>query len=180
LRGKEDQYPLLLDVSAFLYDFNLLYEFARLGIDPEYSGYTFSREYSWNRNNRPLTEVDRLRVVQLRHESPILLVTALAAAPLAVAAIWGIVQTIEKISNWPINREILKLQRDKLRAEVAKLHAADPETLLDENTFRRQLERREAAYFFDRTTERLRQSSIQITEVEVDVTPRLPSKDSET
>jgi hypothetical protein len=175
LRGKEDDYPPLLDVSAFLYDFNLLYEFARIAIDPNYSNYTFSREYSWNRKNRPLSGSDRLLVDRLQHESPILLIAAVAAVPAAVAAVWGIVQTVEKISNWTVNRDILRLQRDKLREEVAKLQVA-PQQLPDEQSFRLQLEKREAIYFFDRTEQRLRESSIQITEIEVRVLPQLPPK----
>jgi hypothetical protein len=175
LRGREEDYPLLLDVTSFLYDINLLYEFARLTVDPEYSGYTFSREYSWNRNNRPLAEFDRLRVVELRHESPIWLVVAVAAVPSAVAAVWGIVQTAEKITNWKLNREILKLQRDKLAREAASTKSQLP----TETVFRRQLERRESAYFYDRTTQRLQQSHIQISEIEVEVVRRLPPKNSE-
>ena len=34
LRGREDDYPTLLEISSFLYDFNLIYEFSRLATDP--------------------------------------------------------------------------------------------------------------------------------------------------
>jgi hypothetical protein len=118
LRGDEGQFPLLLDISSFLYDFNLLYEFMRIKMDDRYSGYTFSF-HSWNRKNRRLREEDRLRVVHLRHESPIELVTFAFGTSGAVAAVWGVLQIAEKIGNWPLNREILKLQRDKLRKELA-------------------------------------------------------------
>jgi hypothetical protein len=161
IRGDEEQYPLLLDVNSFLYDFNLLYEFARIGNDPSYSNYTLSR-FSWTRKNRPLSESDQLRVVQLRHESPLLLVVIVAAVPSAVAAIWGMVQTTEKITNWKINREILQLQRDKLRRELSDEHA---EVIPEHSRF--ELQSREAEYFLGRTAERLQRSSIRVKEFDV-------------
>lgn len=185
LRGDEDQLPKLLDLTSFLYDFNLLYEFVRLGVDERYFGYTFS-QYSWNRKGRPIRDEDRLRVFRLQHESPIHLVTIAIATPSAIAAVWGVLQIVEKISNWPLNREILKLQRDKLRMEVAALQAetageakpavqtkgavqVPPESLVSENSFRLQLEGREAAYFIDRTVNRLEHGVVRVREIEIDI-----------
>ena len=173
LHGREDDYPTLLEISSFLYDFNLIYEFSRLGTDPKYASYTFSR-YSWNRDARPLTNDDRLRVVTLRHESPIVLIAVVAAVPAAVGAIWGVVQIIERIANWPLNREILKLQRDKLRKELTP--ANTDMAVLDEETFRHQLQVREGIYYYDRTGKRLEGSSVKITEFDVTTIRRLPPK----
>lgn len=53
IRGKEPPEPTLLDVTSFLYDFNLLYEISRLALDPRYEQYRFSR-YTYFRKGRPL------------------------------------------------------------------------------------------------------------------------------
>jgi integrase len=42
IAGPDVSYPSLLDVSSFLYDFNLLYEITRLATDPRYSDFRFS------------------------------------------------------------------------------------------------------------------------------------------
>jgi hypothetical protein len=174
VRGREDDYPTLLNISSFLYDFNLIYEFARLATDPKYATYTFSR-FSWNRDGRPLVEDDRLRVIALRQESPIELVAVVAAVPASVAALWGLVQIIEKITNWPLNREILRLQRDKLKNEL-NTQAANTSAALDDETFRNHLRLREATYYYDRTRERLVESSIRIIDFDVRRVPRLPNR----
>jgi hypothetical protein len=185
LRGDEDQFPLLLDVTSFLYDFNLLYEFMRMGLDEQYFGYPFS-QYSWTRKGRPLRAEDRLRVVRLQHESPIHLVTIAIATPGAVAAAWGILQIVEKITNWPLNRDILKLQRDKLRMDVAAAQVAlaaqaksevqaegakqeEPASLPSENSFRLQLEQREAEYYVNQTANRLERGVVRVKEIKIDI-----------
>jgi len=178
LRGRDDDYPSLLDVSAFLYDFNLAYEFSRLATDPRYSGYTFSR-YSWNRLSRPLIAADRLRVAILRHESPLLLIAIVAAVPSAVGAVLGVAQIVEKIANWRVNREILMLQRDKLKRELQSVSPAASSALEDETWFRHRLQSQEATYFYDRTGKRLEKSLIRITEFEVRVVRGLPEKPRE-
>jgi hypothetical protein len=175
LRGQDDDYPSLLDVSAFLYDFNLVYEFSRLATDPKYSGYTFSR-YSWNRFSRPISAGDRLRVAMLRHESPLLFVGLVAAVPAAVGAVWGLVQIVEKIANLRVNREILILQRDKLKRELLEVSPDASRVLEDDTWFRHRIESQEAAYFYDRTGKRLEKSSIRITEFEVRVVRQLPER----
>ena len=118
---------------------------------------------------------DRLRVVTLRHESPIVLIAVVAAVPPAVGAIWGVVQIVEKIANFPLNRDILKLQRDKLRKELGPTNT-DAVMPLDEETFRHQLQIREGIYYYDRTGKRLQGSSIRITEFEITTIRHLPPK----
>jgi hypothetical protein len=172
LRGREDDYPPLLDVSSFLYDFNLIYEFSRLGSDPKYSLYSFS-QFSWNRNARRLANDDRLRVVSLRHESPLALIVVVAAVPSAVGAIWGVIQIVEKMANWPLNREILKLQRDKLRKDLAPSIGLSSEF---DDTFRQQLQVRGATHYYDRTGQRLESSPVKITEFDVTIIRSLPPK----
>jgi len=84
--GSEESEPPVRDVSAFLYDLNLLYEIARLATDPSYRHYTFSFRV-WTRNNRPLSAQDQLIVHKLRLESPFDLSLLLPFVPKAVEAI---------------------------------------------------------------------------------------------
>jgi hypothetical protein len=176
LRGEEGDYPAVTDVSYLLYDFNLLYEFSRIIVDPKYEGYRFSR-YSGYRNAKRVQPDDRLEVESLRVGSPFLLTTILIAAPAAVGALWVLTQTLEKIVNFPINRDILKLQRDKLRKELQSLDA-DPGSATPESEagFREQLRIREAEYYFGRVEEHLRASPVRVREIEITQVRELPSK----
>src|SRR5271169_907439 len=117
LSGEEGDYPALIDISSYLYDFNLLYEFSRLVVDPKYEGYKFSR-FTGYRNAKRVLPDDRLEIESLRIESPIELVTIIAAVPAAAMTLWVLAQAFEKIANFRINRDILKLQRDNLRKEL--------------------------------------------------------------
>jgi hypothetical protein len=175
LRGDESDFPALIDVSSFLYDFNLLYEVARLATDEAYQDYAFSSPQVYYRFGRPLRDEDKLRIERLRHESPIALITVLVAAYAAIPAIWGLVQIMEKIVNFPLNRR-------KLRAEVEKLERENreaqhlPTIEIPENPefFLRQLHLRGADEISERITDRLRQSSVRITEFDVEVVKRFP------
>lgn len=94
---------------------------------------------------------DRLEIESLHVESPIALITIVAAAPSAAVTLWVLTQAFEKIANFPLNREIFKLQLDKLQKELqttpANVPLALPET---DATFREQLHLREAEYYFGR------------------------------
>jgi hypothetical protein len=176
LRGEESDYPALTDISYLLYDFNLLYEFSRIIVDPKYEGYKFSR-YSGYRNAKRVLLDDRLEVESLRVESPFLLITILIAAPAAIGTLWVLTQTLEKIVNFPINRDILKLQRDKLRKELQSSDAdgasAAPES---EARFRERLRIREAEYYFGRVEQHLSASPISVREIEITQVRELPDK----
>lgn len=169
-------FPAVTDISYLLYDFNLLYEFSRIIVDPKYEGYKFSR-YSGYRNAKRVLPDDRLEVETLRVESPFLLTAILIAAPAAIGALWVLTQTLEKIVNFPINRDILKLQRDKLRRELqspdADVSSAPPES---ETRLREQLRIREAEYYFGRVEEHLRASPIRVREIEITHVSELPAK----
>jgi len=126
-------YPLLQDVSAFLYDFNLVYDISRLATDPKYSDYRFTRSV-WYRTRKPLTEQDRLHVDNLQLGSPFILETILAVTAVGVPAVYGIVQIAEKIADWKVNREIRRLERDKLAMELRQNDLPpppDPHTLAE-------------------------------------------------
>jgi hypothetical protein len=164
VHGEEEYLPLLLNVTSFLEDFTLLYEFARLGTDPKYPRHPASLQYSWDRNSRPLAYDDRLRVCRIEQGSPFLFTSLVVAVPAAVTAFWGIVQTIEKIRNWGMNRELLELQREKLRKELA-----DAQKAHTYEGFRYELRSRDLDYFYDRTVDRLAMNPVRIREIQVSV-----------
>jgi hypothetical protein len=172
--GQESEQPTLLDVSSFLYDFNLGYELARLATDPRYESFQFSH-YALYRKGRPLKDDDRLRVISLSHQSPIDLNTILYGAPLAIGAIWGVVQIVEKISNWRLNRE-------KLQEEIKKLHRenAEPQEIshekmvavLTEEECKMRIVQRKAEPLMDGVSRRLSISPVRIKEVEIHIVRR--------
>jgi hypothetical protein len=176
LSGEEGDYPALLDISSFLYDFNLLYEFSRLIVDAKYAGYKFSR-YSAYRNARRILSEDRLEIESLRVQSPIALIVIVVATPAAAAALWALTQALEKIANFPINREILRLQRDKLRRELASSEGnVLPATPESDVAFREQLRIREADYYFGRVEDHLQDSPVHVKQIEITQVRELSAK----
>jgi hypothetical protein len=176
LRGEENAYPALIDISSFLYDFNLLYEYSRLIADPKYGRYKFTR-FSAYRNGKRVWPDDRLEVESLRLESPLLLLAIIAAVPAGAAALLALTQAVEKIANFSLNRELLKLQVEKLRKELDSAPASVPwEALESDSAFEEQLHIREADYYFDRVRRHQEESSIRIKELEITYVRELPPK----
>src|SRR2546428_6779463 len=98
LRAEDQQYPRLADVSALLYDVNLLYEFVRVIVDEKYAGYKFNR-FSGFRNARRIDPRDQLFLYRLRKESPLYTVLLTLASYPAARAIKIVVETLERIVN---------------------------------------------------------------------------------
>jgi hypothetical protein len=176
IRGEENHYPALIDVSSFLYDLNLLYEFSRIVIDPQYAQRTLS-SFSGYRNSKRVHPEDRLELQSLRIESPFELITIVAAAPAAAMTLWVLAQALEKVVNFPLNREILKLQRDKLRKELQSTPDNEPQEMPEsDERFREQLHIREVDGYFGRVEQRLHDSPVQVREIEVVYVRELPAK----
>ena len=161
--------PTLLNISSFLYDFNLLYEITRLALDPKYSEFAFA-DFVWFRQGRPLEDQDRLRVDRIRLESPLELVAAIILAGNgAIAAVWGVVQIVEKVSNARLNRR--KLEAEVAKLEGGQLASARLPSVDDKQEIRRLLRIREAERFYERTAGRLEASSVRIKTVDVEIIP---------
>lgn len=176
LRGEEGDYPALIDISSYLYDFNLLYEFSRLVVDPKYEGYKFSR-FSGYRNAKRVLPDDRLEIESLRIGSPIAIIAVVIALPAAASALLAFTQAFEKIANFRINRDILKLRRENLRKELqAPPVEPPPELLGTDATFREQLHIREADYYFGRVERHLHDSVVRVKEIEITHVRELPAK----
>src|SRR5579884_3009220 len=162
VQAQADGYPYLSDVSAFLGDLNQAYEVSRIATDENYSSPTIAGPWT-------LTEIqdqDRLQVVTLHEGSPLLLLAIAAATPAAVGAIWGLVQIVDKIVNWPINRQILKLQRDKLLNDLRQANLPIQQVEAPE-AFRQKLRNREATHIFDELAGRLGAARIRMTDFEI-------------
>jgi hypothetical protein len=163
-----------LDISTaglFLYDLDSLYKIIRLALDPAYKSYRFSR-FSLYRNGRPLADQDRLLVKRLKLSSPLEVLATVAAvggaATTVAAAVWTLVQTIEKIYNLRLNREKLELEVFKLQREAVqpRLPLDLPDKPLSSD---RILKRRAADEPLETLEKRLASSAIQITNVEIEV-----------
>jgi hypothetical protein len=169
LTGSEESFPSLLEVSSFLYDFNLLYEISRLATDPTYRDFRFSR-FVFYRRGRPLEERDRLYLQSLSLGSPIVIVGVVTAMVTGIGGVWGIVQIVEKITNAPLNRRKLKAEVEKLERENQEAAALSPDLMPEgEEGFRKAIRIREAEHFYDNVAGRLERSSVRIKELEIEV-----------
>jgi hypothetical protein len=176
LTGNEQSLPSLLDVSSFLYDFNLLYEIGRLATDPRYFDFRFSSNLFYRRG-RPLDERDRLYVQSLSHGSPIEMVLVVTAVGTVLGGIWAIVQIAEKVANAPLNRRKLMAEVEKLERENREAKSSPDLSPRNEEDFAQMLRIREAEHFYKNVSGRLEQSSIRIKEVEIEfVQPKLERK----
>ncbi len=113
--GVEEK-ALLLDVSSLLYDFELLYDFLVLSTLEEYKEYRFS-QYFWYRNGRPLEDFDRLRLVEIRKSSPLILCIGIGAFVLSQILL-PLFTIFERISDRKLNRQKLELEVEKLGLDV--------------------------------------------------------------
>ena len=105
---KEDGKTSLLDFSSLLYDLTLFHDAIVLAILEDYKEYNFS-QYFWYRKGRGIREEHQLYLSRVKHESPMELVTILAAAAGSPAFLLALVKLIEKVSNWDLNRQKLQL-----------------------------------------------------------------------
>jgi hypothetical protein len=175
--GTEEAFPSLLDVSSFLYDFNLLYETSRLATDPKYSNFRFSSSIFY-RGGRPLDRHDRLYLQSIVQGSPLDVVVVVTAVGGAVGAVWGIVQVVEKISNARLNRRKLQAEVEKLERDNREASASIYE-IPEDNQVRRALRIKEAEHFYDNVSGRLERSSVRVKELEIEVVEPNGKKESQ-
>ena len=115
LRFEEGKPIAALDLSSLIFDLNRLYVLALRTPDGEYGSVREFRNYG--RNSYRLSQDLRLDVARIRFESPGLIELATASAA-GASAIWIMVQTLEKLTSWPLNRQKLRLEIVKLEREV--------------------------------------------------------------
>jgi hypothetical protein len=131
---EEEEKPYLLDISSLLYDFELLHDFSLLLCAEEYFEYHFS-QYFWYRNGRQIKSYHKLRAARIVKQSPLTIELIMADAVAASGALWILVQIIERISNWKLDRKKLQLEIKKLQKEIEdSTEQRMPETNLEQKT----------------------------------------------
>nr|WP_320114046.1 hypothetical protein [uncultured Desulfuromonas sp.] len=108
----EKEKVYLSDVSNLLYDFVLLHDFSVLISEPEYKNYSFT-QYFFYRKGRPLKEEHKAIGHTIVKNSPLLLEVIIPS----LGAAWVLLQIFEKVANFSLNREKLRLEVKKLRRE---------------------------------------------------------------
>lgn len=154
---EEDQYPFLLSVSSLLYDLELAHDLSVLLSYPEYSSYEFSH-YFWYRNGRPLSPFHRLRTFRITKNSPLTLEVVVAA----VGGIWILIQILEKVADWHVNREKSKLELEILRKDNA---LKDVEIIEKGAQLESRLEQQRAQHVAEKMIKRLSSSPIKLASV---------------
>ncbi len=173
---EEQDPPLLLDVYSFMHDFNLVYEISRAATDPNYD-FPFSqlrRSHAEHGLHIHLRDEDRMYLESMTKKSPMDFTTAVVAVPAAVGAIWGLVQTIEKVVNFRLNRkklqeEVKKLELENARSSNVPEDESPNSTFLFENKhfLESRLEERGVIELYRRTGQRLTGSNIEIVDIEI-------------
>lgn len=147
-----------MDVSSLFYDFELLHDFSLILCVEDYQSYRFSH-YFWYRYGRPIKTDHKLRVVRIVKESPLTIELVIAGIAAGSGALWILIQAIEKIQNWGLNREKLKLEVEKLRMENDKLQLE-----LEQKT-----KERDAYYILDPLVRRLERIPMKLVDIEISV-----------
>jgi hypothetical protein len=109
-----------LDLSSFLFDINRLYTVAfRAEQDPHEIDAT--RFGGYGRGSFRVPKQYQLDVSRIRFQSPGLLVLSTVLLMPTAAAIWTVVQIIDKVSLWSLQKAKLRLENQKLHLEIFKL-----------------------------------------------------------
>jgi hypothetical protein len=160
LEFSEERNPFLLDITSLLYDIELAYDFCVLLTENEYRRYNFSG-FFWFRNGRPLRNEHRLRIARIVKQSPLILEVVIPS----LAALWALLQIIEKVRNWNLSHEKLQLEVEKLRREreidregTRELYAKQLSQLA---------EKRDATTIEERLTKRLSENPLKLIRLEV-------------
>ncbi|UZE92473.1 MAG: hypothetical protein IB616_01285 [Methanosarcinales archaeon] len=155
--------PYLLDVSSLFYDLELLHDFSLLLYAEGYHDYRFSR-FFWYRRGRPLKDEHRLRAVKIIKESPLTIELILHIVAVSSGAIWAIAQAIEKVGNWKLSREKLKLEVEKLRYEK-NIRPYDEQKARIE--MEKKLLERECWWIFNSLIKKLEANSIKLKDIDL-------------
>jgi len=175
MRFAEQSHPDLLDISSLLYDLELSHDYGVLLSEEEYWGYEFSR-YFWYRKGRPIESYHRVKAVKIIKASPLELTLGIAS----IGALLVVLQIVEKVAYWPLNRKKLKLEMEKLNLEVEKLQgeAAEKKKIDFLQTIAPMQEQREsregAEVIEERLVKRLAESRLVLLDIEVELVEEKP------
>jgi hypothetical protein len=151
--------PFLLDISSLLYDLELLYDIAVIISLDEYADYKFTR-FFWYRNGRTIKDEYRIRTIRIIKDSPLTIELIFGA----IEAFWLLIQAIEKIDNWRLNRQKLKLEVGKMRKEnqIATINVMKGILELE-----KLLKERQALDTFNSLKKRLESNPIKLQDIEI-------------
>lgn len=125
--GGDKKIPLEI-LSSFLYDFNLLYDCLALASIKDYSDYNFSQFFFYRRGRRLKTE-HKLYLNKISHNSPLELEVVVPLAATIAGIPWLILQSVQKLQNWNLEKTKLKLDVEMKEIELAEKRT----TLLKDN-----------------------------------------------
>ncbi len=166
----------LLDYAQFLVDLNLAYEISRIVHDPAYAGFRFSPS-TFSRSGRRLESEDCFRVHRITLNSPLQIEAYLPYVPVVIATIWGFMQIVEKVISIGPEQAKRKLDVEKVRLEIKKLQRdLDGPGLLLPNRTPAPLDisdRPDATRAVERAAERLQESPLALTSIDVDLIRQL-------
>jgi hypothetical protein len=122
----QDELPLL-DLSAFTYDFELLYDLLVLYNLEEYSDYIYSQSLwrglyggrFWTRNGRPIILEHKLKVIAVEIHSPGSLILG-AGAKIASQILVPLITAAGKIADWKFDRQKAHSEAEKSQQEALR------------------------------------------------------------
>lgn len=119
----EQEFPELLSLSSLLYDIGLAHDLSVILSYDKYAGTNLTPPYFYYRNRRRIAPEHQARAGRVLKNSPLFLEVALGA----IGGIWVLVQILDKVSTWRLNREKLKLEIRKLgyEADLKQLELGD-------------------------------------------------------
>jgi len=167
LRFGESKYPNLEDISSLLYDLVLIHDLGAMLVLSEYRQYHFTQYFTY-RNHRRLAPKHKLRTVAISKRSPLWLDLVGSAT-----GIWALIQLVDKVANWKLNKKKLLLEIQKLEYEVALKHV---EVLEKTKVLEEQLQRRDAMSMANRLIRRLEQSPMNLEDADVSGTNHGPDE----
>lgn len=158
-----DKKPYLLDISSLFYDFELLHDFCLIAYVDEYKYYKFNN-YFWYRKGRPIKKEHRIKALRIEKESPLTVEIIVNAIVGLSGALWALVQAIERISNWKLNREKLEQEVEKLKKERNIKFYEEQQARVE---FERKLLEREAWNTLNSLLRRLEANSLKLKDIEI-------------
>lgn len=124
------------ELSNLLHDFVLLYEVVTISA---IGGKYISR----NRNNRCLKPDYQLYLGRINYNSPLSFEVIIPLAATMAGIPWLVIQALEKIQNWKLSKEKLKMEIEKLKLDIQqkKMESSKQEIELDNLLFQSEKER---------------------------------------
>jgi hypothetical protein len=159
---EEIERPFLLDITSLLYDFELSHDFSLLLTATEYSDYKFS-QYFWYRNGRLLKSNHKLRAAKIVKLSPLTIELIITGVVVVSGALWVLVQVIEKVANWRLNTQKLRLEIEKLEIEIGKARKEN-----EKQHFEQKMEERGATWIFSSLIGRLERNPLNLVDIEIE------------